>query len=545
MCPQLAPKHGVWPGTGDKIPMLKRLTISLTCLVTAATLASSAAAATAAPTARTARTAQAAKMLKLSESLTKAQLKTCRAHLPVLASLRTPSHHYLITRCATYVLRHSARKPSARAASVPSGNSWSTFSSHIDTWALDDCGEGSNTPSSLVRAWASYVETNCGPGAETKALADCHSGGANFCKVIQYLDTNWIYQQGSPPYSQFNQDASASWYQQVQGSGARVQTGSYSGGFLINQLSSGVQSFFRNYVRTNYNAVDGLMMDDQSSGLSTQLYYSSCGCKQTQDVQSSASLRSAHEAMSAAMTHSNGQQFNQIDNTLPANPYLPQGLDMLDKSGVNGLLKEGSPEYNGHLDPYYSTLLDEISYAADKTRGFVVPLSYGQAGASYQDQSRRVQEATMLLGYSPGHLVDWANLEQGSNNLSVWPEEGIYPTRPLQSMSAPGGSGCLAGSGNVCSTGGHNDIQVAPGVYRREFGACYDKGVQFGACAAIVNTTSSPVTISSSWLKNSYGHVISLTGGDVQSGGSVDLNGRSFTPGSTTVAPHDATLLAS
>ena len=53
-----------------------------------------------------------------------------------------------------------------------------------------------------------------------------------------------------------------------------------------------------------------------------------------------------------------------------------------------------------------------------------------------------------------------------------------------------GGAGpttILAGNGNVCSTGGHNDIQVAPGVYRREFGTCYDKGVRFGACAAIVS----------------------------------------------------------
>jgi hypothetical protein len=128
--------------------------------------------------------------------------------------------------------------------------------------------------------------------------------------------------------------------------------------------------------------------------------------------------------------------------------------------------------------------------------------------------------------------------------LAVWPEEGIYPTNPVQSMSTPGGNGCLAGTGTVCSTGGHNDLQVAPGVYRREFGACYNKGVRFGTCATIVNTTSSPVTIKSAWLTHSYGHQIAFNGGDVQSGGTINPAGTSFTPGSTSVGADDATLLA-
>jgi hypothetical protein len=174
----------------------------------------------------------------------------------------------------------------------------------------------------------------------------------------------------------------------------------------------------------------------------------------------------------------------------------------------------------------------------------VVPLSYGQAGASTQQQSRRVQAATILLGYSPGHLVSWADLNQGSNDLSVWPEQGIYPTRPVQSMGAPGGSGCLAGTGNVCSTGGHNDLQVAPGVYRREFAACYDQGTAIGPCASIVNTTSAPVTVASSWLTNSYAHQVTFNGTDVQAGGTINTTSTAFTPGTTTVGIHDATLLS-
>jgi hypothetical protein len=417
---------------------------------------------------------------------------------------------------------------------------------HVETWAYDDCGDGgAGAGVGVVRGWVSFAEANCGPGGDGKALGDCRSGGVVFCSVIQYLDTNWIYPNGSPPWPAFSGAASESWFEHVPGSAtSRVLSSGYGGGFLINQTSGAVQSFFQSYVRSNYDGDDGLMMDDQSTNLSTQLYYSTCGCSATAEVASTPALVAGHAAMSAAMTHSDGAPFVQVDNSLPPNPDLPQGFGLLDSStGVDGLISEGEPEYDGTLDPFYSTLLDQIAYVADETSGFVVPLSYGPAGASYQAQSRRVVEATDLLGYSPGHLVDWADLEQGSRDLAVWPEEGIYPTEAVQSMGAPGGSGCLAGTGVVCSTGGHNDLLVAPGVYRREFGACYDQGVLFGACAALVNTTAAAVTIRSSWLSASYQHQAALLGGDVQSGGTINLTQTPFTPNTTTIPAHDATIL--
>jgi hypothetical protein len=419
---------------------------------------------------------------------------------------------------------------------------------HTETWAYDDCGDGGgNASSALMRTWVTYAESNCGPGGDAKALTDCHSGATVFCDVIQYLDTNWIFPNGSPPWQSFDAASSASWFQHTPGSQTTdLMSNGYGGGYLINQSNTSVQAFFQSYARSSYNADDGLMMDDQSAGLSTQLYYSTCGCATSNELGSDAALQAAHGAMSAAMTHSSGQPFTQVDNTLPANPYLPQGFNMLNQaSSVDGLIAEGEPESNGTLDPFYSTLLDQIAYVGNNTKGFVVPLSYDQAGSSTQSRSRRVQEATILLGYSPGHLVDWADLETGSNDAAVWPEEGIYPTKPLQSMSAPAGIGCLRGTGVVCSTGGHNDVEVAPGVYRREFAACFNKTVAFGACATIVNTTSSPVTVQSTWLTQSYSHQIAFNGGDVQSGGAINPAGTTFTPNSTTVAADDATLLAS
>ena len=136
----------------------------------------------------------------------------------------------------------------------------------------------------------------------------------------------------------------------------------------------------------------------------------------------------------------------------------------------------------------------------------------------------------MLLGYKPEHLVDWADLEQGqSGDLAVWPEEGIYPTR-AGAVDARSRRPRLPGrTGVVCSRGGHNNVQVAPGVYRREFRACYRERIRFGACAAIVNTHRTPVVVRASWLRQvSLHHEITFAGGDVQSGGTIDLEGAPF-----------------
>lgn len=445
------------------------------------------------------------------------------------------------------IARVTSRKRTRRHARAHAAVAPGSVPSHIATWAYDDCGNGGSAAgATLVRQWVSYAEANCGRGGDSKALSDCHANGTTYCDSIQYLDTSWIYAEGSPPWASFDKAASENWYQHVPGSTTtRIRNNSYGGGYLINQSNPGVQSFFQSYVRRSANADDGLMMDDQSASTPAELYYSDCGCKSTDETRSDAALQAAHGDMARAMTHSNGTPFLQIDNSLAPNPYQPQGLNLLNQSSkVVGLISEGAPESNGTLDPYYSTLLDQIAYVSNNTSGFVVPLSYAQAGASYQQQTRRVQEATMLLGYSPGHLVDWADLEQGSSNLGVWPEEGIVPTNPVQSMTAPTGAGCLTGTGNVCPTGGHNDVQVAPGVYRREFRSCYDQGTAFGACASIVNTTGGPVTVKSSWLTQSYGHQITFNGGDVQSGGTLDLKGAAFTPESTTVPSDDAILLA-
>jgi hypothetical protein len=413
---------------------------------------------------------------------------------------------------------------------------------HVETWAVDDrCNSGMRARSRLVRRWLTYAETNCNPAAR-KARRDCRSRRETFCQVIQYLNTNWIFHSDSA--RRLLRAADDGWWLHEPGSTRRIYTGTFGGGYLVNQAKSSVRSFFKSYVRKHFNRDDGLLMDWQSPSLAQELFEASCGCRRTVEIRSSGALRAAHQRMSASMTHRNGRPFLQVDNSLAPNQFLPQGLHMLNPSiGVVGWSSEGLPESDGNLDPFYPNLLDQIAFVANEPNSFVVLGSEGAAGAAYQEQSRRVQEATYLLGYAPGHLVDWANLEQGSRRLAIWPEEGIYPLGPVQTMRAPSGRGCLAGAGVLCRHGGHNDLRVAHGVYRREFSSCYDRGVFLGACAAIVNTTRRAVRVQRSWLRQAYRYEITFNGGDVQSGGTIDHAGTAFHPGGTLVPADDALLL--
>ncbi|MGO9976980.1 MAG: hypothetical protein ACLP01_30105 [Solirubrobacteraceae bacterium] len=376
----------------------------------------------------------------------------------------------------------------------------------------------------------------------TKAVSDCHVNGVTLCTAVQYLDANWIYAQGSVPGVQAA--SSENWWQHDPGQPAtaanRIAISSYGGGNLLNQSNPAVDAWFDNYVHSNYNAYDALMMDDSSGSLSNELWGS--GFSTSDELTSDSALQASHEQMAASITHTNGTPFMQIDNALSANDNLSTPFAQLgNPSTVVGVITEGAPMYDGTMTGYYSSELDEMAYLDHTSNDFDVLLSYDTSGSQ---QARLVQAATILLGYSQGHTVSWSDLNTNSDDLAVWPEEGIVPTQPIQTMGAPTGVDCLAGQGITCSNGGHNDLQVATGVYRREFAQCYDQGTKFGDCAALVNTTSSPITVPSTWLTQSYGHLITLNGSDLQAGGTVNLQGATFTPGQTTIPANDAILLA-
>lgn len=427
---------------------------------------------------------------------------------------------------------------------------------HTETWAYDDCENGgAGAKAALVRGWITYALADCGPGSDMNALAACHSDGVIHCKVIQYLDTNIVYGAAcctSEQWGDWDAVAQEDWYlhEAPPNQKTRITVPALGGGDLDNVTNPAVVAFYQSYVRHNFPDDDGLMMDDTNAGMYELLYGTNDqGASSTNEIRSDSQLQAAHVALQDALTKPDGGAYTEVTNGLSdgGNPFEeasgvgPTGNQIT--ATAPGIITEGDPENDGSLDVWYPGLLDDMAYINNETSGFIVLLSYGAAGAPYQLQSRLVQEATVLLGTEPGRVVDWADLEVGNRDLAVWPEEGIYPTKPVQTMGTPGGAGCLTGSGTYCTSGGHNDLEVAPGVFRREFGACYDQGSFFGTCAAIVNTTASAITVSSAWLTQSYANSITPSGGDVQSGGTVDLQGAPFTAGASQVPAHSALVL--
>jgi hypothetical protein len=413
---------------------------------------------------------------------------------------------------------------------------------HVPTWAYDDgCVGGKGASARLVRAWVTYAESNCGP-ENPKVLADCHADGVRYCQAIAYVQPSIIY--ADSPLARLT--IPESWYLHQPGyadAAHRLRTSAYGGGYYLDQANPDADAFFATSVKTSFNDYDGLMVDDTGASLQSQFF--GTGLDTSQEISSGDQLLAAHEEMASELMHLDGNPFLEVDNGIGANPWLSMPFPLLGHpEPVSGLIAEDVPEDNGLLINSawaYPTMLDEMAYVGHTAADFMVLLSYNRDGAR---SSRRMQAATVLLGYSRAHIVSWSDLEQHNRDLAVWPEEGIVPTRPRQTMRTPRGRGCLQGTGNVCSRGGHNNVQVAPGVYRREFARCYYRGVRFGRCAVIVNTTDRALSVKRRWLTRAYGHRITFVGGDVQSGGRLKLRGARFHIGHTRVPAEDALLLS-
>jgi hypothetical protein len=413
---------------------------------------------------------------------------------------------------------------------------------HIDTWAYDQYNQqGAQATVQEVNALVTYAESGLG---NDKPLHDCHVSGGR-CKAVAYFDPNKVYDDPKCPYhpdSDFLADASEAWFvhqpgfsdsaHRVYGMYSRVCKGErYSiPVYDVNTGNPGVQQWWQRYLRAHLDDYDYYMLDDTSSDIVDQFYYQSGGgcqpwpslCHSTNEFPNDASLEEAHVAFINSLYHRDGS---------PMYFFVNGGTTELvrDTDRVKGIVCEDCFELRGLLvTDRVRRVLDTIRATAETQAAFVLLAYSHHAPASpgwYQD--RLIVTAIGWLGYSPGHLVLWPDLAETPHDLSIWPEDLIYPTRPLQSMEQGAGA-----------------LEVAPGVWRREFGACYLKGVRFGRCACLLNSNPQSVQVRPSWLVQNYAHVITIAGGSVVSGGSVDVTGEAFNVESAVLEPSSGLLLA-
>jgi hypothetical protein len=399
-----------------------------------------------------------------------------------------------------------------------------------------------------VNQLVSFAE---GGGGSPKALTDC-SAIPKMCQSVFYFDPNILYDSALCPFvpdAHALAAASEGWFvhslgytdsaHRVQGTYTQTCNGSTNtvNIWALNETVPGVQAWYASYLQSNADAWDIYFMDNTEATITDQFYAANHGmcngqlCTTTQEFQTNAAVGSEHAPFVAALIHLNGQPMRILFNGLEYdgqptanNIYLFNTSSQLiateceDCVIANGVFKPAN----------YVRVLNSMN-TINAGAGFMVLSSRGSdpLGSSAQIAERLVTTAIVWLGYSEGHTVVAPNLEDNTKNLAIWPEDLIYPANPLISMSV-----------------GPSDLQVTPGVWRREFATCYQQGAYFGRCAAVVNSNASAVTVLGTWFTQSYGHVISLVGGDVLSGGSASVNSAPFVTGVTTVPAYQALLLA-
>jgi hypothetical protein len=436
---------------------------------------------------------------------------------------------------------------------------------HVATWAYVDACDGVGPAQvALVRTWVTYAEAKCANDHELAPDA-CHEGTKTYCTSVAYIDPNLAWTnagQGFPiprcVRAAHGACANEAWY--VHGSTAtggvarlRWTAPEFGVANLLNGSDPSLDSFVSAYAHRALSHFNGLMVDDVDASTQEQLFGSGIPKYLTSDeLHSNAAVQADHVTLADAL-----QPFVQIDNGLSVNPFTLPAFVLLNRpSDVVGLVAEGYPESGktNSLDHWYSTGLDDLAYLeTDRAldRDFVALLGYNPSGSMV---ARLVQEATLMLVFEPGRVVDWEDLQQDGPGLAVWPEEQLYFERPLETMRKPYGWACMDALGGPCFHG-HADLQVAhgynvdeqhrgAGVYRREFARCFLRGYAIGGCAALVNDTDRTVTAQQRWLKRSYRYTMTLVGGELEYGGWLVVHGPKFTPGVTTIGPDSALLLS-
>jgi hypothetical protein len=415
---------------------------------------------------------------------------------------------------------------------------------HIDTWSYDEYGStGGSVSTAEIVKYVSYAESGLG---NNKAANDCAGGG---CKSVFYFDPNHVYDSTGTctvlnPDPQLIKAASEDWYVHQAGytdkahrvyvnftyqcNGSNVTIPKYS----MNGATSAYQAWWRSELQTQADNYDLYLMDDTHALLINQ-FGQGCPpwpspCTTTQEVPTNAAVPVNHAALANSLNHTNGQPMQFIFNSMNFNGQpVSVDLPMFSASSrfVMGMCENCAISYGKFYPNEYAPILNTMA-AVNNMGGQFLLLSTG--GSTDSTDLRITERLTTIgliwLGYSQGHTIAWEGFP--SEKLAVWPEELIYPSEPIQTMK----------SGAV-------DLQVAPNVWRREFGACYQAGVYFGRCAVILNASSAAVAVQQNWLTRSYGHMLALSGGDVLDGGVANIVGPLLVYGSTKVPAYSAVIL--
>jgi hypothetical protein len=434
---------------------------------------------------------------------------------------------------------------------------------HIETWAgyyLGGSNEGRKSPAATIRRWVTYLESS--NAGRPKSYAICNIAG-HPCNSVAYVDTNNQYfgscgwsdavvnnglsqQRPLPESAWLHASADLSYDNRLFNNySAKCVPRTNDTGLWVNRKSDAASRYFNAYFQRQFgSSVPDYYFDDDTTLINV------FGGRQAYEYGSWRDLERAQAHWLGAERNRYGRAQNLFFNGCNNNPYIVPGTGLVkSKPNIDGCVSEGnvsSANISNGRDLY---ALDNCARVSLNRNGgiFVNGINGESNTAAYRIQ---VMAFTWLC-YVPGRVVTWLDPE-GGDFVNVFPEEGIYPARPVQSMRFPSGcpdatisargAGNDASSGDPCSVHGHNDLLLGgvTNVLRREFHACYNQGKPVGPCAVIWNMGETPVTLTPQWFTQRYRHKLTITGGTIDEGGRV-----SFTPlgRGEPIAPYEALLL--
>jgi hypothetical protein len=437
---------------------------------------------------------------------------------------------------------------------------------HVETWAgyrYAGINEGIRSSGSTMRKWVTYLD---GAWPYTRAVCDVDG---HPCRTVDYINTSneyfgtcgWSAAVVAGVLTQQHTLAESAWVHvgppltYVN----RIFNNLYSHcvaatentGLFINKKSisghGNALAFFNAFMLKEYGKhwPDYLMNDDVSvvndfwpTGLSAY------------EFSSWVDLQNAQAAFLGGEVTNTGKAQNLFFNGCSSNPATVTGVSLIKmRPNIVGCISENNVTSDNLRRGRVPYALDNCARVTlNRNGGIYVNGPDGDGGML----ARRQATAFNMLCYAPGREVFWEEEEWGGKYVNVFPEEGIYPARPLQSMRTPSdcpdetiprsGPGRGASTSDACTRNGHNDLLVGdPNVERREFAACYNRGAAIGHCAVIWNLNDQSVGVNTSWLLQRYAHIMRMNGGTIDEGGSITLT--PFKVTQFTVPPYDAVFL--
>jgi len=334
--------------------------------------------------------------------------------------------------------------------------------------------------------------------ADASIAADARRAGI---RTIAYLDPSIQYDP-KRDVAPLASDDESTYLRACDGSRARVRLGDLDG-YLMNEAAPAFRARLARYVDEHVRPqYDALFADDVFAATDTFVHVVAPPCRHTFDEERAATFGAWQAARMPIL-------FNGLGLAPDDGRVSDHAVAALDgPNALGGMYEMCLTAFDEHTDhtlnyrrvdgAWTSVQNSHLAAVAHRKAFFCFAESPVDGATSDGIADRMYTYASFLLAFEPQFSVLQEALRSAPSGVPIYPETRLVPLEP--------------------QTSAHGDIGALRrgGTYVREFGACYVARVAAGACAAVVNPSS---TASAPWPLRGYRAALALRGGSIADGG--------------------------